>query len=87
MGDLRLVQKEQAGESGVKIERKMHILEKRLTPCSQTASQTVKVHLFLLLVRLEMRFPDALIYLFAKELHFSSILWLFLEEKQDGLPH
>ena len=42
MGDLRLVQKEQAGESGVKIERKMHILEKRLTPCSQTASQTVK---------------------------------------------
>ena len=32
MGDLRLVQKEQAGESGVKIERKMHILEKRVTP-------------------------------------------------------
>lgn len=32
MGDLRLVQKEQAGESGVKIERKMNILEKRVTP-------------------------------------------------------
>ena len=54
------------GGTGVKIERKMHILEKRLTPCSQTASQTVKVHLFLLLVRLEMRFLDALIHLFAK---------------------
>ena len=32
MGDLRLVQNKQAGESGVKIERKMHILEKRVTP-------------------------------------------------------
>ena len=34
MGDLGLVQKEQTGESGVKIERKMHILEKRVTPLS-----------------------------------------------------
>lgn len=32
MGDIRLVQKEQTGESGVKTERKMHILEKRVTP-------------------------------------------------------
>lgn len=32
VGDLGSVQKEQTGESGVKIERKMHLLEKRVTP-------------------------------------------------------
>ena len=67
MGGLGLVQKEQTGESGVKIERKNACLREKSNPfVLRLPHRQLKYISSSFLIRLEVRFLDALIHLFAK---------------------